>query len=451
MKKVIKWLLSILAIAIVIIFSLVGPIDRTLLSEQPFYRDMIKVLDTIKFVKHPPTQKLKLGWGKYNITPTVDMAMAGYKPRYHFESIHDSLYARILAVDNGTISFIISVDLLLFPPVLKKNIEVEVKKLWPDAFIYLTATHTHNGVGGWDNSIAGHVITGDYQEEWINHISDGIILSLKKIKEQMVYGSVSYFETDATGYAANRLAGKNGKVDSKIRGLKIIREDSTKAIVAAFSAHATSISKKIVSLSGDYPAELENELEKNGYDFAMYMAGMVGSHRLDGFTEDNFELTEKAGKTLATKILTESINSKQMDSITITTSHIPIHYGPSQLRIEKNWRLRDWAFRSLLNPLEGEITLLQIGDIILLATSCDFSGEISVNAEWDKLTLSNGKRLIITSFNGNYTGYITYDNHYDNYTKEEVMAMNWVGPYFGKYYEEIITRILMKDSVIGER
>ena len=38
-----------------------------------------------------------------------------------------------------------------------------------------------------------------------------------------------------------------------------------------------------------------------------------------------------------------------------------------------------------------------------------------------------------------------YDNHYDNYTKEEVMAMNWVGPNFGNYYQEIIKRILTKD------
>ena len=445
MKKLIKWLLTILAIAIVIIFSLVSPIDRTLLSEQSFYRQMMKELDTIKFVQHPPTQRLKIGWGKYNITPSTDMAMAGYKPRYHFESVHDSLYARILAIDNGTTSFIISVDLLLFPPILKKNIESEVKKLWPDAFIYLSATHTHNGVGGWDNSIAGHTITGEYQEEWVNHASEGIILSLKKIKEKMVSGSVSYFETDATGYAANRLDSEKGKVDSKIRGLKIVRDDSTKAILTTFSAHATSISKNILSLSGDYPTELGNALEKDGYDFAMYMAGMVGSHRLDGFTEDNFELTEKAGKTLANKILTESIYSKNMDSVMITTSHIPFHYGPSQLRIDKNWRLRNWAFSSLLNPLEGEITLLQIGDIVLLGTSCDFSGEISVNAELDKLAISNGKKLIITSFNGNYTGYITYDEHYESCTKEEVMAMNWVGPYFGTYYEEVIARVLMKD------
>ena len=63
----------------------------------------------------------------------------------------------------------------------------------------------------------------------------------------------------------------------------------------------------------------------------------------------------------------------------------------------------------------------------------------------DSLALSKGKRLIITSFNGNYTGYITRDNNYDHYKKEEVMALNWVGPHYGHYYQEIIKKILAKD------
>ena len=446
MKKIIKWLVYLLVIGTVIVFSLVGPIDRTPLFEQPFYTEMMAELDTVKLAAQPPTQKLKIGWGKYNITPAFDMPMAGYKPRYHFESVHDSLYAKILAVDNGlTTVFIITIDLLLFPPVVKEKIEIEVKKLWPNDFIYLTATHTHNGLGGWDNSIAGELIAGDYHEEWVNQISEGITMTLKKIKQNMVSGSISYSETDATGYAGNRLADENGKVDSKIRGLKIVREDSTKAMLVSFSAHATSISKKINSLSGDYPAVLESELEKNGYDFGMFMAGMVGSHRLEGFSEQDFALTEKAGRTLASKILNESIYTKQLDSVSITAAQIPIQFGPSQLRIDKNWRLRDWAFRSLLGSLQGEITFLEIGDIILLGTPCDFSGEVSVNAELEELAMSKGKKLIITSFNGNYTGYITLDDHYDRYKKEEVMALNWVGPYFGKYYEEIIERILTKN------
>lgn len=443
MRKVFKWLVYFTGMVVVVVFSLVGPIDRTALHEQPFYLEMMNALDTIQY--HQTTkQRVKVGWGKYNITPAFNMPMAGYKPRNHFESVHDSLYTRILALDNGKLVFIISADLLLFPPSVKEKIETKIKEKLPHAFLYFSATHTHNGLGGWDNSMAGQLIAGNYHEAWVNQISEGIVQTLLKIDNELDYGSIAYFETNPTGLASNRLAGENGKVDSKLRGIKLVREDSTKAILVSFSAHATSISKKINSLSGDYPSVLENELENNGYDFALFAAGMVGSHRLDGFKEENFDLIEIAGKKIASKILKESIDSKRSDSVSINTAHIPIQYGPSQLRIEKNWRLRDWAFRSLLRPLQGEITYLEIGDIILLGTSCDFSGEVAVNAQLEKLALGEGKKLIITSFNGNYTGYITLDDHYDRYKKEEVMAMNWVGPYFGNYYEEIIKRIITK-------
>src|SRR6185436_11789363 len=112
-------------------------------------------------------QKVKMGWGKYNITPAYQMPMAGYKPRNHFESVHDSLYAQIIGIESGTPVFIVSVDLLLFPPAIKEKVESELKKAIPNAFVYFTATHTHNGLGGWDNSLGGEFITGTYHDEWV--------------------------------------------------------------------------------------------------------------------------------------------------------------------------------------------------------------------------------------------------------------------------------------------
>ena len=61
-----------------------------------------------------------------------------------------------------------------------------------------------------------------------------------------------------------------------------------------------------------------------------------------------------------------------------------------------------------------------------------------------KIAEDQNEKLFITSFNGDYVGYITYDEHYGHSEQEEVMAMNWVGPYYGKYYSEIIKKILSK-------
>src|SRR6478609_9063825 len=112
MRQFLKGLVYLIVLISAFVFCAVGFVDRTPLYEQSFYHDMMRELDTIHF-KTSQKQKIKMGWGKFNITPAYDMPMAGYKPRDHFESVHDSLYARIIAIDNGTPVFIVSVDLLL--------------------------------------------------------------------------------------------------------------------------------------------------------------------------------------------------------------------------------------------------------------------------------------------------------------------------------------------------
>jgi hypothetical protein len=135
--------------------------------------------------------------------------------------------------------------------------------------------------------------------------------------------------------------------------------------------------------------------------------------------------------------------SPVIDSVTLVSAHIPIEFGSSQLRITKGWKLRDWLFSWLVNPLQGELTYLQLGNIILIGTPCDFSGEIFVN-HIAEVAAEQNKKVIITSFNGDYVGYITEDEHYETLEKEEVMALNWVGPYYGNYFTEMINTLLKK-------
>ncbi|MCX8490950.1 MAG: hypothetical protein ORN54_07775, partial [Cyclobacteriaceae bacterium] len=172
----------------------------------------------------------------------------------------------------------------------------------------------------------------------------------------------------------------------------------------------------------------------------LFMAGMVGSHRLKGIEGTDFERIEKAGSMLAEKVLNAN-NERLVDSVSVSSAHIPIEFGPSQLRIAKDCKVRDWVFRLLLNPLQGELTYLQIGNVIFIGAPADFSGEIVADEKLESLATSLGKRLIITSFNGNYTGYITADHQYRKVNEEEVMALNWVGPYFGEYYTDMIRKI----------
>lgn len=443
MKTLTKWLCYVSLTLIVLTSLLIAPIDHTPLKEQPFYKTMVKRLDTLSPVGHEAKSKTSVGWSKFNITPSYSMPMAGYTPKDKFESIHDSVYCHILSIKNGSsFSFIVTADLMLFPPVIKDKVNEELKRQGKNYFVYFSATHTHSSLGGWDPSLVGRFALGSYHSEWVDKVTQEIILHLEKARSTSLPSSIHYLETDATEFVENRLDMTNGKVDGILRGLKFTRADSSKAIVVTYSAHPTSVGLLSRVISGDYPSALTHHLEKNGFDFGLFMAGMVGSHRLKGFDGSDFERIEKTGQTLSDKVVHAS-SQRLLDSITISSYHIPIEFGSSQLRIANNWKVRDWVFRSSIGKLKGELTVLQIGNIVLIGTPCDFSGEIFAEAKIDSLAKTFGKKIIITSFNGNYTGYATADRYYEKGGEEEVMALNWTGPYFEEYYSEMIKKIVL--------
>lgn len=424
-----------------LIIVLIGPIDRTPLEQQRFYQDMNKVLDTLELARYPSQNELKIGWSAINITPSTPKPMAGYKRRSAFQSVRDSLFIRMMSINNGSVSvYLISADLLLFPPALKEKIVEFVKsKFTQPSFLYFAATHTHNGIGGWHNSVVGSFALGAYDQQWIDSTAHEVLRGLQTADQSQQPGEITYFENDLSEWVENRIAFDKGTKDGMLRGFKVERSDGSKGIFFSFSAHATSISKKSLVLSGDYPGTTINLLSQE-YDFAMFMAGMVGSHRFRYMQGTNDEVLAQEAL-----LLKEAIDSAQaqhsFDSAAVLAKHVEIKFGPSQVRLSEDLKLRDWVFRRLIGKLQGEITVVQIGDLVLLATPCDFSGELSVEHKFSNLT---NKHLIVTSFNGDYVGYITHDPHYDSINKEEVRVMNWVGPFHGTYFSHIVARLLQK-------
>lgn len=446
-NKVIKWFFVTWLILVVLLISLFAPIDRTPLREQSFYAEMQNELKEFSPQKFPSHGQLKIGWSSLNITPSSSMPMAGFTPRSHFDQVHDSLYTKIVAIDNGNATcYLISMDLLLFPPALKRLIEERLTaKGAGNDFVYYAVSHTHNGIGGWDSSIMGKFILGGYNEAWVAATADLIVEHMALAKESSISSKLSYWETDAKECISNRLSPRLGSFDSKLRGLRFDRDDSTKGIMFTYAAHAANISKKSLALSGDYPSATLSKLKSDGWDFGMYMAGMVGSHRLDMdyLKVKDFVAIEKASSILAPKIALATPDVS-LDSLTISFGRLPVPMGPSQMRVLKEWKIRDWAFQQLVGKLEAEITWLKLRNILFLGTSCDFSGEISVDNLFDQIASDQGDHLIITSFNGSYSGYITNDEHYDTRKKEETLTMNWVGPYFGEYYAGIVKQLIEK-------
>jgi hypothetical protein len=437
-SRILRYLVITIAVLSLIAVCLVWRIDRTPLEDQEFFSAMHKKLDTLQPEFSTAKRRLLSGWARVNITPSYPMPMAGYIPRDHFENVHDSLYARLLMVGNGDATIVfINVDLLLFPPLLRDALHKELGD--HNYFLYLSATHTHNGVGGWDNSVVGKLVLGDFHGEWIEETAKAIAQGIRSI--QVKPSTMGYWERDLSYCVENRINMESGDKDGIVRGIDLNRSDSSSAMLFTFSAHPTSIAKGDLSLSADYPGETINMLNDK-VDFPMFMSGMVGSHRFNWLVEENDALLKKEAT-----LLYDSIPGAMLmttDSVVLRGAHVPIEFGPSQARIGKEWKMRDWLFRTVNRRLSGELTWVEIGNLVMIGTPCDFSGEIFVSENLGKMATDRNKHLMITSFNGDYVGYITDDRNYDSSLNEEVMALNWVGPYNGKYFASMIKKLIAK-------
>ncbi len=449
LRLLFRWVLIFITFVFFLAALLFTPIDTEPIEEKSFYKKTMQAIDQLELYRSKPVSITQTGWFKINITPSFPMHMAGYAPRDHFDAVHDSVFIRGLIVSNGNAKvYFISADLLIFPPVLKEMILKEYSDKYPSSIsngssnFYFMASHAHSSLGTWDDSLVGRLILGSFNEEYWSGISKKVINAVETTEKKLIPSKIYYLEPDASDLVENRLDYQNGAVDGKIRSLKIVRNDSTKALMMTFSAHPTNISHLSLTLSGDYPNALIKRAEQD-VDFAMFGTGMVGSHRVKGMTKKEFEMCDELAEKLYSKIESSSLLAIP-DSLSITQGNIPVEYGKSQMHVFQKFAVRDWAFNTLLRPLHGGINYCKMGPILFLGTPCDFSGEIFREDKLGEFAEAHGEKLFITSFNGDYTGYITYDKHYGHTEQEEVMALNWVGPGFGKYYSDVIKKLVEK-------
>jgi hypothetical protein len=245
----------------------------------------------------------------------------------------------------------------------------------------------------------------------------------------------------------NRLAGEKGKKDPYLRVISLKKENGLKAIIASFSGHPVNLDADIWEISRDYPGILVDELQKdNTIDFAMFCAGMVASHNIDIDLPKGHERIRKVGKLLSEKIKNNLDSMEYFEYSILGGLDVAIEMSPSQLKISSGLRVRDWLFSALLKPLQANIKMLEIGDVLLIGMPCDYSGELSINNHLDQFAAERGKKLFITSFNGNYVGYITEDGHYTTCDHDEVKSLNWVGPYKGEYFTEVIKKTIERTN-----
>ncbi|MEJ1238541.1 neutral/alkaline non-lysosomal ceramidase N-terminal domain-containing protein [Chryseolinea sp. T2] len=432
-KRILKILLivigALVAVVLVIAALVLIPQDRGV-HHETLISEMHKRVDSLG-TPVEGTRGFTVGYAKENITPTYLTATAGYGNRLgkKVTSIHDSIYVRCIVVDNGASKVaIVTADLLLMPPEVALLLESELSSIGfsPDN-TFFGATHSHNSVGNWSHG-AMTVMYGDYDDALVHHIKDNILLAIKNADASKVKASISAAHIPVTDAVRNRI-NKNNPVDSLLRVIRIVRSDSAKLLLLNFTAHATCLSDDNIVLSGDYPGLLTKSLEQQGYKFAMFMAGAVGSHA--GKTKEReWPCVEEMSSKLATAMKQNSGAFEPVADTTLWMGRVKLSLTEAQFKVSKTWRLRPSTFNGLMGDYPEYITGLRIGNQLMLGTPCDFSGEFY--PALDSMAATRDLNLMVTSFNGGYIGYVTPERYYD-VNHYETQLMNWYGPGTGEY------------------
>ena len=428
-----------------LIIATITVVDRVPYQQMSFYAEMNHRLDSLQgaFRLTPDQDPLELGWAKVNMTPAQAVPLAGYGARdpKRMEGVQDSGYVRTVIFKKGKHkAAFITADLLIIHPEISRRVYEGLPPDWHADQLFFSATHTHSGIGSWAPGLVGRLFSGRYDPEMVEFLSSRILKSLEAAGQQLRPGGLAYGDLVVDELVRNRVS-PEGRVDSALRML-VLQRDSAMGILNFYSAHATCLSDDFHLLSGDYPGALNQKLDADSaLQFAAFGAGAMGSMGLKTPGKTALDCTDFMAEKLyeQVKLFLLLTNNATHDPSWIRSFRLKLPLRQPRFKITKNLALRPSLFHQAFGSYEHHLSVLVLGKILLIGVPGDFSGELALPLYQKARDM--GYQLVITSFNGDYMGYIIRDKWYD-LPGYEARTMSWYGPDAGSYVSEVISRIL---------
>lgn len=471
MKKLLYLLLIILFATLLVCLVCFKALDKTLYTQTAFYAKEMKAIDSVvaSGTRVDINAPFEAGWARINLLPpfTTPIAIDAKRGGKHFEGVHDSIYVRAFVFRQGNYKVAyIAADLLIIPPSVTRLFDTLMQKQgFNSSNIFFTATHSHTSLGGWYNSYVGQLFAGKYDTRVPQFIATTIAAAIQSAEQNCSAAQIGYAEYPTRKLVFNRLITQMahlpdslGRVDSMLRVVKIVKATGQKAAIVTFAAHNTIFHQNLMSLSADWCGEMMKEVNQSGKaDFTCFSAGAVGSHgpypslnhKEEEVTMPEQEADIKYMARGVAGIVINNFDSITVDSVNLLQMlHVPLYLREPNLRITENVVLRPWLFKKLFGDEPVFVNTLQLGRVFFAGMPCDFSGEL-VN-QIDSVARRQNLKLVVTSFNGGYIGYITDSRRYRLNTYE-TRTMGWFGDKNGEYLSEIIHLFLTKTKPAENR
>ena len=231
---------------------------------------------------------------KIDITPDTPQWLLGYQARQS-TGIHDRLYHRIAALDDGaTQFFLVSTDLAVDSPSFHDEFcrELQQETGITPLQIWWSFTHTHSapelGPAGLPKLFLGDRYHHDYDHAYAARVKRTLLDGIKDVRARLVPARLAIGTGTAEANINRRernakgriVLGKNptGPVDRQINLLRLERRDGALiALVANYPMHGTVLSGKNTLISGDAPGLTAAYVESKLGAPMLYINGAAGN------------------------------------------------------------------------------------------------------------------------------------------------------------------------------
>jgi hypothetical protein len=222
-------------------------------------------------VSLPASAAWQAGVAKVDITPTESIWLAGYGARTRpSEGVRQHIFVKALALkdDTGTVTVLISSDLLGFPRAVADPITARVQKEFglPRERVLLNSSHTHSA------PVVGHMLLPAYPfgdaemavvTRYTDWLEDQVVEVVGRAIHDMAPAELT-FEQGLAGVAVNRRRVGHrdypGPVDQDVPVLAVRGADgSLRAVVFGYACHNTVLDD--YQVSGDWAGYAQAALE----------------------------------------------------------------------------------------------------------------------------------------------------------------------------------------------
>ncbi|MBN1351773.1 neutral/alkaline non-lysosomal ceramidase N-terminal domain-containing protein [candidate division KSB1 bacterium] len=447
-SKISRRLFIVAAILFCLVFILaivaLRPVDHTPYFQTDYYQQTLdrlaRISDTLQV---PQIGEVLAGYGRANITPSLEAPLAGYSARKGKPAagVHDSLFAKAIALKSAEKEIVLlGIDGLI---VSRNMAQAVMEKVGPAAGlarhqILFGASHSHNGAGSWEDSYLGEIFAGEYNPEIFEFLTNQMASAIQQAHQSLQSGSAGFGSIQLPQFTRNRLVKQHGTIDPELSFALFHQNSGLDLIWGSYSAHATTISWRTREFSGDYPGFFERALEARFPGMAVFFAGGVGSHGPAGKGE-SFQRAQFIGEALAESLVTPLKTIKMQSSVPILSFGVKVSLPEPHVRISDGWRVAPWLAEFLITERDSYLQLVAVDKNLIIGEPSDFSGELA--AQLKDFAFRKGYHLTVTSFNGSYLGYIIPSKYYhlDAY---ESRLMSFYGPTMGDYIPHLMRRMI---------